>query len=284
MAHSDPTDIKALARQFAKCERISDFLRLWLTHSLLEETHQEILYQYYVNYRRHFSARVRRFYDEQTREVMAFLERIPRANVLEVGCGCGTESLWLALHGASITAIDLKPERMGVARARQQVLADLLERTIPCNFRLASILDLDGSELYDLIWMEQTFHHLEPRAQVVDHLAALLKPGGYLVISEANALNPFLQLHLLFRRGVRTVDTFVAKDGTEHPYGVERVITATGLTRLFDRRGVKRRVLRYFRVLPSHPVFDHIGWLENWLEGSRLAVLNTHYNYVGCRI
>jgi hypothetical protein len=102
-----------------------------------------------------------------------------------------------------------------------------------------------------------------------------------LVVSEANASNPLLQIQLFLRRGLKTVGTLVDAAGREHPYGNERVLRGSTLARELDRRGVRQKSLRYFRVFPNLPVFDRLRSFEEALERPWLAPLLTHYNYVG---
>ena len=44
--------------------------------------------------------------------------------------------------------------------------------------------------------MEQAYHHIEPR-KFSSSIKNLLHKGGYIIISESNALNPLIQLWLL---------------------------------------------------------------------------------------
>ena len=39
--------------------------------------------------------------------------------VLEVGCGCGTESLWFSINKAKVTGLDLRKDRLKVAEERK---------------------------------------------------------------------------------------------------------------------------------------------------------------------
>ena len=134
-----------------------------------------------------------------------------------------------------------------------------------------------------MIWMEQTFHHLEPREAVLDKIVSLTKPKGYIVVSEVNALNPLMQLQLFLARGTNMYFSHVDEDGKEILIGRERIITARMLKQIFAKRHVFCEKIRYFRVFPNHPVFDKLGQLEKSLSRNWLAPLLTHFNYVGQR-
>jgi 2-polyprenyl-3-methyl-5-hydroxy-6-metoxy-1,4-benzoquinol methylase len=266
---------------FAQAVTIDAFLAAWLDHGLLRGADARAFNTYYGSYRRSFSPRARAHYALQMTEIETRVRGNPGARVLEVGCGMGTESLWLGLQGADITGADVRPDRLAVAKARHGVLEDQLGRNVSCKFLGKSLLDLPEDEKFDFIWMEQTFHHLEPRAQSVAKIAKLLKPGGEVVISEANAWNPFLQAQLFLRRGLPKVVTMTTDDGKAIAYGDERVTTAGALCRNFARVGISQVSVRHFRAFPNRAVFQPFAGLERAIAASRVVPLLTHFNFVG---
>ena len=274
-------NLGALGQAFLAATDIAEFLEIWLSNDLLDHELTQVFSIYYASYLKSFTPRMRGFYGGQIREVEDVLVQKPGASILEVGCGLGTETLWLALRGAKVSAIDMRQDRVNTAQARQSVLEREIGCAVTCTFDLGTFLDFDEREPFDIIWMEQAFHHLEPRRNVVRKTSDLLKPGGHLIISEANALNPLLQLELFLRRGIPRVATQEGPDGKHHPYGVERVTTASALTRMFEQVGVQRVSVRHFRMFPNKPVFDHFAGIEDRLATNALAPLLTHFNYVG---
>ena len=274
--------MNGLGRQVQDCRDPAQFLNLWLEQPLLRGEAQDTLDTYYASYRADFAQRMQHFYADQLREVTQLVESRPGLRLLEVGGGCGSESRWLSLRGAGVLGLDVKADRAATARQRAAVLSEATGSSLKVRFETANLLDLapaDGN--FDVIWMEQAFHHLEPRDDVVAHLAALLRPGGNLVISEANAWNPLLQTQLLLRRGLRTVTHYVDEQGRRHPYGNERVLSAAALARLMSGAGIECQSVRHFRMFPNHAFFAPLAGVEQALAGNWLAPLTTHYNYVG---
>jgi SAM-dependent methyltransferase len=265
---------------FEQARDISEFLLMWLDREWLTPPHQKVLLTYYGSYKRHFPPRLQHYYRRQTEEVMSLIRAQPGARVLEIGSGTGTESLWMAMQGASVQAVELTRDRFEVANARKAILEADLGRHIECEFTNGSLLDMTPIESFDVVWMEQAFHHLEPRQEVVDRVLMLLKPGGHVVISEANSLNVLLQAQVIRGRGFKTVKYFEDHLGRRHPYGDERILSGGTLSRLFAKRGVHIVSLQYFRLFPNHPAFDRLLWLEQ-LTPQWLRPLFTHYNYVG---
>jgi 2-polyprenyl-3-methyl-5-hydroxy-6-metoxy-1,4-benzoquinol methylase len=260
--------------QLSRLETIDAFLACWLSTPLLPDQEQQTLENYYRSYKKHFGPYVRHWYARQTQEVMEFIRDLGAPRLLEAGCGCGTESLWAALQGADVTAIDISAELLAVARARLSVTERDAGRKLRCAFLQMSVNELDETEPFDLIFLEQAFHHLEPRADVIAKLSRLVVPGGYVILSEGNGWNPLLQAVLFKKRGTQTVVHYQG-----HVWGNERITVPMVLLRQFRPYGLRPVRLRYFRVLPNTPIADQLRFLDRGLP-QFLRPLFTHYNLV----
>jgi 2-polyprenyl-3-methyl-5-hydroxy-6-metoxy-1,4-benzoquinol methylase len=256
---------------------ISEWLAWWLAEPRLKPDVQPLFDQYYRTYRRRFSPYLRRHYANQTAEMQGLIG--PNIRVLEVGCGCGTESLWFALSGASVVGIDLDQRRLHVARERLKHVRGALGLGVEASFIDTSLFGFEDADGFDVVWMEQAFHHIEPRSEVPAAIWKLLRPNGHLVISEANGWNAALQLALLRKRGFRTVQERVNAKGQRHLYGVERITTASKICKQFVSQGFEEVARRHYRVFPSAAVFERLAWLEAFAPGW-LVPIYSHYNVV----
>ena len=263
----------------------SDFLAAWFDlASRLDGAARCALERYYSGYMKHFDSYMRHSYD---RRLEPLLNRVQTGTrVLEVGSGCGSECLYLACLGCDVTGLELNGQRLHAARRRQSMLEELCGSPLPCRFLQGSLFDEDldlGGEPFDVVWMEEAFHHLEPRSRVGERIAALVSVGGRVVVAETNALNPLVQLSLLRARGLPKIRTFTDDRGRKHEYGVERVISARNLTRLFEGVGFRTELVRHERLFPNVGVAPQtLMWLERRLDFlPRCAFV--HYAYVGRR-
>jgi 2-polyprenyl-6-hydroxyphenyl methylase/3-demethylubiquinone-9 3-methyltransferase len=104
------------------------------------------------------------------------------ARVLDVGCGGGLLSEAMAHAGADVTAIDLAPELLKIARLHG------LESGIRVDYRQTSIESLlaSGEAPYDAITCMEMLEHVPDPAAVIATCAGLLKPGGRLLVSTLN--------------------------------------------------------------------------------------------------
>lgn len=111
-------------------------------------------------------------------------------SVLEVGCGTGLFTAELAAGASRITAIDISPDLLELARHRVTAgnVVFALENAHATTFASGS---------FDAIVGSSCFHHLDID-QSLRELFRLLKPGGKLMFTEPNMLNPqiFLQKNI----------------------------------------------------------------------------------------
>lgn len=279
----DSSDLNEIASTLITASTAADFLSVWLTRKLLSSESQNVLDNYYRNFKGLRSPRLRYFYNSQLKEAEELLRSWQKPRLLEIGVGTGTECLWFALNGADVTGIDVYSRRTKVANERLKVLENCLERTLPCRIETVPLLKFSDQDKFDVIWLEQAFHHLEPRAQVIEAISKLLRPGGYVVLSEANALNPLLQLQLFRIRRFNMFKT-IELDNHNIVIGNERVLSARALERNLARVGVTKKAVRYFRLFPSGKIFEPLFGIERRLTSPWLAPIYTHYNFVGQKL
>jgi 2-polyprenyl-3-methyl-5-hydroxy-6-metoxy-1,4-benzoquinol methylase len=99
--------------------------------------------------------------------------------VLEIGCGIGTDTISFARAGAEVTAVDLSPKSIEIARARAEVfgLADRIK------FYCANAEELPATvpvEQYDLVYSFGVIHHSPHPQRILAQLRSYLGPGGTL--------------------------------------------------------------------------------------------------------
>jgi 2-polyprenyl-6-hydroxyphenyl methylase/3-demethylubiquinone-9 3-methyltransferase len=102
--------------------------------------------------------------------------------VLDVGCGGGLLSEAMAAEGARVTALDLAPELIEVARLH------LLDSSLDVDYRLQSVESL-AAEMpgrFDAITCMEMLEHVPDPGSVLRACASLLKPGGVLLLSTLN--------------------------------------------------------------------------------------------------
>jgi SAM-dependent methyltransferase len=175
-------------------------------------------------------------------------------HVLELGCGTGDLTLALLDAGAEVTAIDVSPGMVELARRRVRHFRPV---TPPPRLVVAAAERLpfdDGA--FDVVVGRFILHHLDVTRAAAE-IARVLAPGGVAVFAENSGRNPLL----MFARD-RVAGRFgIPRYGTsdEHPLGdqdLRRLSTAFGSVRLsypvFDFFVIfDRQVLRFRHPLIS---------------------------------
>lgn len=164
------------------------------------------------------------------------------AQALDIGCGGGLLSEAMAAEGAQVTAIDLAPDLIKIAKLHR------LESGVQVDYRLSSAEAL-AEELpgaFDLVTCMEMLEHVPDPGAVIAACAALLKPGGHLFLSTLNRTPAAFALAIV---GAEYVARMLPT-GTHHyrdfirPAELAAWLRAAGL-RLDDVSGLRYDPLRH---------------------------------------
>lgn len=116
------------------------------------------------------------------------VDGLPAGTALDLGCGLGGDTMWLARHGWDVTATDISST--AVRRLEERAAREGLAARVHAEQRdLAT--SRPGGE-YDLI----TAHYLHslfafPRADILHALSAQVKPSGWLLVVDHGSVAPW---------------------------------------------------------------------------------------------
>ncbi|MHB8781157.1 MAG: class I SAM-dependent methyltransferase [Candidatus Geothermincolia bacterium] len=203
------------------------------------------------------------FHDQSPKSERALLDSIGDVrgkSVLDLGCGNGTLSVYLALRGASVTAVDTSE------RAASNTAALAAGNCVSVTSIKAGAGDIGELGPFDMIVGRFILHHLEPFAEAADVLWAALKEGGRAAFLENSANNPvlmFFRRHVVGRFGVPKYG-----DREEQPLDVGEVHM---LVTRFREVNVSQPEFLFFRLLGSYIFRDREPWMGIFRRMDSLA-------------
>ena len=177
-------------------------------------------------------------FEDALRSIVAGLPIREEDKVVEMACGDGAYSAWLAEkvgRDGFVIAVDISPDYLLVARAamvRSNVAARIGHVAAPIE-RLPLV---PGS--FDLVWCAQSLFSLSDQPRALKTMAGLVRPGGMVAVLEDDTLHQILlpwpvDLELAIRRA--EYEAFA--DGGKPP---EAYYVARHLGRLFREVGLDR--------------------------------------------
>ena len=107
--------------------------------------------------------------------------------VLEVGCGTGELSVFMALHGATVSGFDLS--KVGIDTAKKLAAANGVAKRCDFSVQSASCMSFnDGS--FDIVIYNAVLHHALKYPNVREETWRVLKAGGLCAFAEGIRGNP----------------------------------------------------------------------------------------------
>lgn len=183
----------------------------------------------------------------------------PDARVLELGCGTGQMSLFLARHGRQVVGADLTPASLALAAAAARRFG------LAASGRVVFVqTDLAAPGLqpaaFDVVYCSGVLHHTPEPAESFRRLARLCRPGGILVVGLYNA---YARLPHRFRR-------LLARLTGYRYFPLDKILR--------DRRAEPERRQAWLRDQYLHPE-EHrhtLAQVQRWFAGSGITYLRTY--------
>lgn len=117
--------------------------------------------------------------------------------ILDLGCGVGLDSVYLALEGHNVTALDYSEHMLTETRRMIKAANILYNRNLNIKVIQGDLLNLDLGGKFDVIlsvnviniWKERTV-----RDKIYQNIIGLLEPNGCFVLVAINSLNPLWKI------------------------------------------------------------------------------------------
>jgi SAM-dependent methyltransferase len=109
-----------------------------------------------------------------------------RAQVLDVGCGPGWLSEYLARCGYWVTGIDVSEDMVRIARERVGKIENPIGEGVEAlaEFHVMDVSELPWSSRFDVAVLHDTMHHFDEELETLRVIRRTLVPGGRIFIEE----------------------------------------------------------------------------------------------------
>lgn len=203
------------------------------------------------------------------RELRAMVGTLPLTEgqaVLDMACGDGVYSTWLAEKvgpSGRVVAVDVMPEYLDLARkeAAKSPFGKIIE------FAASPIesLPFDDST-FDLCWCAQSLYSLPEPVEAVRHLLRVTRPGGVVAVLEGDTLHHvILPWPIEVELSVRAAELQALAEKSDEP---RKFYVGRQLRGVFREAGLTKIESRTFatdRVAPLGP--DERAYFAEYLKG-----------------
>lgn len=148
-----------------------------------------------INYFREIE--VKRYKTEWHIPMVAKFEQYAGKDVLEIGCGIGTDGLQFARGGANYTGIDLSPQAVKIAKERFSLFR------VKGKIEVANAEELPFEESsFDHVYSFGVIHHSPHTERIVEEIYRVLRPGGTVCIMVYNKSSINYYIEIMFLRKI----------------------------------------------------------------------------------
>jgi ubiquinone/menaquinone biosynthesis C-methylase UbiE len=197
-------------------------------------------------------------------------------DLIEIGCGMGTDLLQFARGGANVTGLDYTPRSVEITRRRFEVYG------MPGRFLVGDAENLPfPSASYDVVYSNGVLHHTPNTQKSIDEVHRILKPGGTAKVMLYNRNSLYYWLVIMLRYGVlrgellrHTPDEIMSRYVEYSETGalpLVRAYTPREVERMFSRFSERKTVVRQLTRAELHlPAFvpdslvDALGSRWGW--------------------
>ena len=176
--------------------------------------------------------------------------------VLDAGCGTGEKALFCAMHGADADAFDISAASIGISRESAKRL------NLEVNYSVDSFEKFSSIKKYDLILCIGSLHHTGDAQANFMRMAALLAPGGRIVLG---LYNLYGRLFCRLRRRLLWLGEN-SWEGVLAKLGLEKIESAAMRASVADRYG------------SPHETYHSIGGVLGWFSLAGIAPISTFPN------
>jgi ubiquinone/menaquinone biosynthesis C-methylase UbiE len=114
-----------------------------------------------------------------------------RENVIDVGCGDGSDCDFFLTSTTEVVGIDIKFNSNWRKKKKEKI-----------EFSVADACNLPfRDESFELVFEKDALHHVTDHVKAFEEILRITKTSGYIICVEANRYNPIFYVHMTLMRG-----------------------------------------------------------------------------------
>jgi SAM-dependent methyltransferase len=137
----------------------------------------------------------------ENRFILRQMGSLKGARLLDIGAGLGESSVYFAIQGALVTAVDISPRMVETTVALGKRYGVEIRGLVATG----EDLGLPPDE-FDLVYIANAIHHIRDRALLIEQIHRTLKPGGRFFSIDPIAYNPIINVYRKMATKTRTED------------------------------------------------------------------------------
>lgn len=117
-------------------------------------------------------------YSEQRSDsIYQLIVSVGARRVLDVGCGLGKVTVYLAQKGIEVVGIDISTRLISLARKKAQ------EHSVPVDFQVTELSRFNSTEKFDVVLFAGVIEHIGNDEKIIGEAKRLLKKEGKIIIT-----------------------------------------------------------------------------------------------------
>jgi 2-polyprenyl-3-methyl-5-hydroxy-6-metoxy-1,4-benzoquinol methylase len=209
--------------------------------------------------------------------------------VLEIGCGIGTDTVYFARHGASVTAVELSEKSLAIARKRAELYGLKNRIRFYCG-NAEELTSFVPVEHYDLVYCFGVIHHTPHPEQVIRQIRRYVQLGSRVKVMVYHRY-AWKVLWILLTHGKgqfwRLADLVARYSEAESGCPVTYTFTRREIKHLFennDFRVTKIRIEHIFPYrIPDYTQYRYVKvWYFRWMPQALFHRLERYFGWHLC--
>lgn len=121
--------------------------------------------------------------------------------ILDIGCGAGESSVYFALQGADVTALDVSEKMINT------VIALAKTHNVTVKTIISDVMEMENTnETYDIVYGNGVLHHFQNHRKCLEIIYQVLTKSGVAAFIEPLTHNPIINIYRKIATEVRTED------------------------------------------------------------------------------